>query len=273
MGAVQCFTGELFSFLLIVVCALLHELAHAYAGAQLGYRLNRIVLMPFGAMLDSDLDELSAKDEIFVALAGPFSNLFCAALFLALWWCFPTAYAYTDTAFFASISLGICNLLPAYPLDGGRVLRALLYQAFNKTLPPAKAEKKANFSVKTVAVLITVLLLILFLVTALQKTPNWTLLSFCVFLLFGIFERKNTAYLRIDFSVQDALSRGIEIKHVAVFEDCTVKRALTFLSQGQYLILDVYTKNERYVGSVSQNELSKFFLEHGLYAALSTFFL
>ena len=272
VGAIQCFTGELLSFLLVVVCALLHELAHAYAGARLGYQLNRIVLMPFGAMLDSDLDELSARDEISVALAGPISNLLCAALFLALWWCFPTAYAYTDAAFFASLSLGLCNLLPAYPLDGGRVLKALLIQAFNATMPPAKAEKRANLITKIVAAAITVSLLSFFAYTAFQKQANWTLLSFCVFLSFGIFEHKDAAYQRVDFSVQGAFSRGVEVKHVAAFEDCTVKRALTFLSQGAYLIFDVYTKNERYVGSLTQNELSQFFLTYGLYAPLGDFF-
>lgn len=272
VGAVQCFTGELLSFLLVVICALLHELAHAYAGAQLGYKLNRIVLMPFGAMLDSDLVDLPVKDEIFVALAGPLCNLLCAALFLAVWWCFPVAYAYTDTAFFATLSLGLCNLLPAYPLDGGRVLRALVYQAFNAYMPPSKAEKRANFIVKTVAVLITALLLFLFLITAFETKPNWTILSFSLFLLFGIFQHRNTAYERIDFSLQEAFSRGVAVKHVAAFEDCTVKRALTFLSHGEYLILDVYTKNERYLGTVTQNELSKFFLKNGLYAKLGAFF-
>ena len=48
-GLVYCFTGELFSFLLSCVVALQHECAHAFAAAKLGYKLNAVVLMPYGA--------------------------------------------------------------------------------------------------------------------------------------------------------------------------------------------------------------------------------
>ena len=272
VGAVQCFTGTFLSFLTVVCCALLHELAHAYASARIGYRLNRIVLMPYGATLDGEFSDLSAKDEITIALAGPLCNLACAALFLGAWWCFPTAYAYTDTAFFASLSLGLCNLLPAYPLDGGRILKSALYHAFIAYMPPSKAQKRANMLCKIITILIAALLLTCFLFGAIAHTLNWTILSFCIFLLLGAFEKKDSHYIRMDFSLRSALSRGVFIKHVAVFETCTVKRALTFLSQGEYLALDIYSQTEAYLGTVTQNELSAFFLKHGLYAQIGTIF-
>lgn len=272
VGAAQCFTGTLLSFLIIVVCALFHELAHAYTSSNLGYRLNRIILMPYGAVLDGELPDLSAMDEIKIALAGPLANLLCAALFLGVWWCFPTAYAYTDTAFFASLSLGLCNLLPAYPLDGGRILRALLYQSFNAALPPAKAKKRANWICKLLSVLVCIALAVVFIFGAFHAVYVWTAIGFCVFLLVGVFDRKEARYQPIDFSLHDAFLRGVPIKHVAAHQQCTVKQALTFLSQGEYLALEVYNDEERYVGTITQNELSAFFLQRGLYAKLLDFF-
>ena len=99
LGVWYCFTGELFLFLLSALVALQHECAHAFAAAKLGYKLNRIVLMPFGAVIDGDLNGISVKDEFSVAIAGPLCNLLTAGFFAALRWFAPTTYAFTDSAY------------------------------------------------------------------------------------------------------------------------------------------------------------------------------
>jgi stage IV sporulation protein FB len=122
VGIVYAFTGGLPLFLMSCLVALQHECAHAFSASKLGYRLNKIVLMPFGAVIDGDLSGLSNKDEISIALCGPLCNLITAGFFVALWWCFPITYAYTDVACYVSLTIALVNLLPAYPLDGGRIL-------------------------------------------------------------------------------------------------------------------------------------------------------
>lgn len=105
LGVYYCFIGELPLFLLSALVALQHECAHAFAAAKLGYRLDRVVLMPYGAVIDGDLSGISFKDEIFVAVWGPLCNLVTAAGFAALWWIYPTAYAFTDTACYVSLAV------------------------------------------------------------------------------------------------------------------------------------------------------------------------
>ena len=152
-GIWYSFTGELFLFLMSAIVAVQHECAHAFAAYKLGYRLNSIVLMPFGAVIDGDLRGISFKDEIFVALCGPLCNLFTAVFFVALWWLFPTMYAFTDTACYSSLSIALVNLLPAYPLDGGRVLKCVLTRWFLHTsVEQSKAEKRAEWICRIVAV-------------------------------------------------------------------------------------------------------------------------
>lgn len=126
LGVYYCFIGELPMFLLSALVALQHECAHAFAAAKLGYKLDRVVLMPYGAVIDGDLSGISLKDEFFVAVWGPLCNLFTAAGFAALWWFWPDTYAFTDTACFISLAIGLVNFIPAYPLDGGRVLKCAL---------------------------------------------------------------------------------------------------------------------------------------------------
>ena len=95
VGIWYCLRGELFLFLTSCIVALQHECAHAFAAAKLGYKLNKIVLMPYGAVIDGDLQGISLKDEIIVALYGPLCNLITAVFFVALWWFTPTMYAFT----------------------------------------------------------------------------------------------------------------------------------------------------------------------------------
>ena len=125
-GLYFAFLGKVFSFIIFTLTAVIHELGHAFVADRLGYTLNRIVLMPYGALISGDVENLSYKDECLVALGGPMLNAIIGVVFVAVWWFFPETYAYTDTAVIACFSLAVINLIPAYPLDGGRLLLATL---------------------------------------------------------------------------------------------------------------------------------------------------
>ena len=263
IGIWYCFKGELFLFLMRCLVAIQHECAHAFAAAKLGYKLNKIVLMPFGAVIDGDLKGISLKDEITVAIYGPLCNLFTAGFFAALWWFAPTMYAFTDTACFSSLSIALVNLLPAYPLDGGRVLKCVLTRAFLKTdAQTLKAEKKAERVCRVVTLCFAVLFLGAFFSTLVAKTLNPTLLAFGVFLIVGAFGNrdKNAVYAKLDFSCKDALKKGVEIKRIAVQENYQLKDTFRFLSAGCYLVLEVYDEQERKLFELPQNELADCFL-------------
>ena len=265
-------TGRLLSFFSIVVCAILHELAHASEAAKHGFAAKEIVLMPYGATIDIDLEGVSAKDDIRIALAGPLCNLMIAAGFLALWWCYPTAYPYTESAFYASLSLALCNLLPAFSLDGGRVVYALLYSLFNAYMPPSKAQKTAKKACCILSLALCAVGVFAFAWHAMKGDLNLSLIAFTLFVAVGLFDKKKTSYSKLDFSNRRAFEHGTPVKHIAVAESCTVKKALSFLSSGDYLVLDVYDKDERYVGSLTQTELSDFFQRATLYTPLCEYF-
>ncbi len=270
-------TGQLFLFLISALVAIQHELAHAYAAAKLGYTLNKIVLMPFGAVIDGDLQDISLKDEIWVALCGPLCNLVTALLFGALWWFAPTMYAFTDTAFFASMAIALVNLLPAYPLDGGRIFKCALVKSFLKNSADVqKAEKRGERICRFVTVGFSLLFLLLFIVGVTKKTPNFTLLTFAGFLLIGGFGNKDktAVYNRMQFSQPRAMKKGMEIRYVALADSCPVKDVFRFLSNGSYLILVVYNEQEQQIGTISQNRLSQLFAAApSPYTPLSAFFV
>ena len=107
-----------------VLAAAVHELGHVLAIRALGGRVTRLQLTGLGAVLRTRRAGLcSYREECLVALAGPLAS-FLLALGAGTWArVFGGADAYLLTGI--SLALGVFNLLPAGPLDGGRVLRAV----------------------------------------------------------------------------------------------------------------------------------------------------
>lgn len=261
VGALYACTGKLFLFLLSTLVAVQHECAHAFASAKLGYRLQKIVLMPFGAVIDGDMQNVRLKDEILVAVCGPVCNLLTALFFVAIWWLAPTMYAFTDTACYVSLSVGLVNLLPFYPLDGGRILRCLLTKKRTETTADeGKADRRARTVCRFISLAASLLLLAVFFVQAATRQPNFSLLFFALFLLCANLTKDRISYQRVPFSVTESLKRGAEIRRVAVLADCPVKDVFRFLSKGKYLVLEVYDHTENHLFDLSQNQLSDLFL-------------
>ena len=266
-GVFYSLTGELLLFLMTAIIALEHELAHSFVAQKLGYRLNKILLMPYGAVIDGDLSGLSFKDEIAVAMAGPICNFLTAAGFSALWWFYPETYAYTDTACFLSLSVALVNLLPAYPLDGGRALKSGLTALFLGKEKNGSAERKAEVVCKIISLAIASGLVVAFLVLAHGGIFNYTILGFSFFLFVGALGSKEDArYLKVNFSNLTALRNGLEVRRVAVLSTAPIKSVFRYLCKGKYLVLEVYDERERMIGEVKQSELSEFFLTTSVYA-------
>ncbi len=118
---------------LVFACVLLHELAHSYVSVRYGLRVRSIVLLPIGGLaLLEDLPR-EPRQEIHIALAGPAANFVLALWFGVLWAVLHPSLpfrpvlsgeALVASLFWSNLYLGLFNLIPAYPLDGGRVLRA-----------------------------------------------------------------------------------------------------------------------------------------------------
>jgi Zn-dependent protease/CBS domain-containing protein len=142
---------------MIFGCVVLHELGHALAGRQAGIPIKAVVLLPIGGitLLDETQQAIESgaqtwKRDIRIALAGPTANLLIAMIAAAVLlevapqiqlWAHPYVYSgnLPRSLVWANIWLAAFNLLPAYPMDGGRVLRAV----FSRRMDPVRATRRA----------------------------------------------------------------------------------------------------------------------------------
>lgn len=106
---------------------LAHELAHLLVAEATGVEAEGLRIYPFGAALDMPhLERASLPAQILVALAGPLQNLFLLALALGIGRMLPLNLTHLLAFARLNLAMAAVNLLPAFPLDGGRVLLAVL---------------------------------------------------------------------------------------------------------------------------------------------------
>jgi len=120
------------STILLFVSVLLHELAHSFVARSRGLPVKSIVLFIFGGVSNIEQEPHSAGTEFFMAFVGPLVSLIigvlCYGLFFLLRGNHSPAEPVVAYLAFTNILLGVFNLLPGFPLDGGRVLRSIVWK-------------------------------------------------------------------------------------------------------------------------------------------------
>lgn len=122
--------------LLFFVTLLLHELAHSLVAKTRGLRVRAITLFALGGVSQIETESPDAKSEFWIAIAGPLTSIVIGLVLLgvaaAAGWTLGAEPATPLTSVlvwlgYINVSLAVFNMIPGYPLDGGRVLRAVIW--------------------------------------------------------------------------------------------------------------------------------------------------
>jgi len=261
--AVYTYLGLGSEILIIFASVLLHELSHTIMAALLKVRVTEIELLPFGgqARID-DFNGLDPDREIYIALAGPIMSLSLAAIFYFL-----PANLLLKSSLLIQINLflGIFNFLPALPLDGGRVLRAILSLHMGYKRATAVS---ANLG-KAIAVLICIYGIYLFYIQ--QSGANYMLAGI---ILFWAARREGLllsyAFMRYLVNKKSELaSKGfLSSRQVVGLEEALVKSILEATRPNYYTVVLVLDQQHRPRGMISEAELIECLFSRGPLARL-----
>lgn len=244
--------------LLITTAILVHELAHTMVAVNLGVKISEVELLPFGGQAKvEDFTGLEPQKEIYVAMAGPLISLSMAGAFFFL---MPEPGPLTLLFINVSLFLGSFNLLPALPLDGGRMVRAVLSRrigyrratlttAFMGKLTAAIAVGSGIYLSFTTMSGANLIIIGLLLYWAASKEKN--LLAF--------------AFMRFLVNKKNQLTRHgfMECQQIVTTPDTLVKKILNSSRPSYYLTVLIIGLDQTVIGIRTEAELIECLLEKG----------
>ena len=154
LGPVTYWVLGLVAALLLFASVLVHEVGHSLVAGARGLRVDNITLFIFGGVSNITREPVTAKDEFLISVVGPLISFVLAGFFWLIGLLLPAASAPNAVAgylAYANLLLGLFNVVPGFPLDGGRVLRSIVWGV---TGDMARATQVASYVGQGVAFLL-----------------------------------------------------------------------------------------------------------------------
>lgn len=245
---------SLLFLLSVFACITAHELGHALAAAQFGINARNVILFPIGGVASIERLPENPAQELLISLAGPAVSFLLAVALSVVAPTFDSLWNFREytgvinadnfgySLYLFNLFLAAFNLIPAFPMDGGRVLRALLGFKFNYV----KATAIAGVVGRIIAII---------LVGVGLATLNLLLIITGLFIV--SFSKMEEYYLRLK-----ALVKGIKLQDVLMHDYNSLSAAMTvseaagilMTNHSKYFILE---EGSRPVGSLNRMEVMK----------------
>ncbi|MDD3243664.1 MAG: M50 family metallopeptidase [Eubacteriales bacterium] len=246
--AVAALTGFGSVFLLSFAVVLVHELCHCAVAAALRYEVRRIDLLPFGGVAQMEgLGEGKPMDEGLIAMGGPAGNVLLMTFALSVNHFWPLPSDFLQLFVGVNFMMAGLNLLPAWPLDGGRILRALLM----KRCGPRRA-------VRVCAVCGMVLsgLLCAYGVWGMAAgVCNVSVFLVAAFLAIGAGDAYRKAAFTLGEVAKGTRRETRSVNHLAARQDAPLREVVASFVPGMYNMVSVLDESGQEVALVGQDAL------------------
>lgn len=229
-------TGQ---FFMLIMLALLHELCHIMSAQIYGVSCKEIVITPAGFYGVINIENMSCFRKLIVLFSGPIFNI---ALGLIL----------NNNM---SIALGIFNLLPIYPLDGGKILNCILGYAWG-TL-------RANRYIVSLSTLLCFVMIMLGFLQMILFFGNTSLLIVGIY-LYSV-NKNNGKLLTYGFYkaiIHKPNNRVMKTRIIAVNKNTSLKTIIYRLGTDYYSV--IWIRDEGKISIVSEDKLQNYIIENGI---------
>ncbi|MFO7152284.1 MAG: site-2 protease family protein [Bacillota bacterium] len=245
-----------------LLAILVHEISHISAARAVGIKVEELELLPLGGRINiKGFYQSSRESEVAVVLAGPAGNLLMAAVFISLTYQGLVDYDTANVFVRYQLTLGLFNLLPALPLDGGKIFMLWLSQMVSFI----KAVRMAARAGKILAFFLWAL----FLATALNSGPNLMLLIAGTFLFWAAGqEEKQAPFMFMSYMAykkESLIEKGLlPVQAMVAFGKMPVKQVLFRLNPQSFHLVYVVDKSYRLKKCLTETEIFDTIIEKGL---------
>ncbi|MCK8828221.1 site-2 protease family protein [Natroniella acetigena] len=247
---------------LTFLIVLLHELAHSVVAVNEGVKVNEVELLPFGGVVKfANLIQLKPKTEIKIALAGPLFNLILSLIVLLL---IRYKIISVHVGLFLirlNLTIGLFNLIPALPLDGGRVLRAKLTTKIGF--------KEATKQVLWLSKIIAASVALIAVIGIYLGEFNIILLIIAFFIYFiAVKEKQYTPYLLMEYIAkkknQFLTEKVVAVEHLVTEQHTPLKDIIERLVPNRFNVILVVDSDLKILGLVTEDQVINELVEEGL---------
>jgi stage IV sporulation protein FB len=253
--------GLLVETLVLFTIVIVHELGHIGVASAYGYRIREMQILPFGgvAKLEHGAMGWNPRHEVAIAIAGPLNNF----LMILVGLLFHGIGLWSDslTQFFikGNLMIGFFNLLPALPLDGGRILRA------------ASSREQGYRAATEVSIRLSVLLAVLLIVVGIlsmwRGMLNLSFLMLGSFLLLSAWELRKQMKVDVirflDAKRREQRSDAQPVRSLAVPGDHRVYDVIERFAPDAYHMIYVLDEEKKVVSVLGEDELVHSVFEEG----------
>ena len=244
-----------------------HELSHVIVGMKLGYGIQSIEILPIGERARIiGLEDALPSEDLIISLAGPIVSIFFGLIGLLVLFIFNGIHRdFIEFFFIINFGIGLFNLIPAYPLDGGRILRAILLHYIDIS----NANRMSIIVSRSIAIIFFILGIIQFLKT----NYNISLLTISSFIWISSFREEK----KLQFSIMRQLvykqrnlkkKRTLEVKNIIALCNTPVSCVLKLLRFHKYYRIQVVNEHLESLGVIEEKELYDKIIEKGYYAKI-----
>lgn len=250
------FHGDYYAAFCMVM---LHELTHYLTAKHYKITGVEVEILPFGAFLKlKELDEASPKEDFIISMSGPLFNFIMALIFYVLYFYFKNEILYSFSV--TNAALCIFNLIPALPLDGGRILRALLS---TKML-----YKTANLITVIISMTFGFLLMFIYFITFLKYKTNLSVGFVSIYIIVCSYkEKERFAYLIMSDIIKKRfkiIKRGyIENKSFSIYYKQDLLSAIGVSEKNKYNVFTILNEELKVLDIIYEGEILEGLKKYG----------
>ncbi len=250
LSAISYANMGLIAAILLFLSVLAHELMHSVVAKSMNIDVKTITLFFFGGIANISTEKLKPKTEFWIAISGPILSIYLGILFLFISMIVKNnSFLFPITFYIYQINfiLGIFNLIPGYPLDGGRVLRSILHKITGNLLKATYIAAKAGKFFAGLMIFIGLL-------------GFFAGVNLFWFIILGVFLYYVAGMSYENTLIMDVL-QGVSLNKI-ISKANTIKSSekVIKLIENNYVKgkeIFIVTKNNKYAGILNVNDLSK----------------